>query len=72
MNFFEAMIKLKDGYKVRNTKWDKYSYITIGNGSEFIVNEFGATKIIHIEDYRDLLYFIEVYNGDWEIYEEYN
>lgn len=72
LTFFEAMVKLKDGYKVRSTKWNSYSYITIEANNEFIVNELGAVKEINIEDYRDLLYFLEAYGDNWEIYEEHN
>ena len=72
LTFFEAMIKLKDGYKVRSKKWKSQSYITIESNNEFIVNELGAVREINIEDYRDLLYFLEAYGDNWEIYKERN
>ena len=72
LTFFEAMVKLKDGYKVRSTKWNSYSYITIEANNEFIVNELGAVREINIEEYRDLLYFLEAYGDNWEVYEENN
>ena len=67
-DFYEAMEKLFNGYKVRNTNWKKDYYIFIDK-DDLLTDCYGLAYEINIESFSDLRYFLEWNKGEWEVVE---
>ena len=65
--FFEAMSKMAEGKKIRNTKWREGYYIFVDKKDNLITDSCGLAYEIHLEDYHDLRYFLEWNKGSWEV-----